>query len=99
MKEIVDVLQKNRIICKELKELNLNTRKKIKAYLGVNLKNEYCLVVAFYKKSRVLKKDLEVLKEISLPINFRYKRRILILNSQICFKVKEELKDWRIFWF
>ncbi len=99
MKDVVDVLQKNGIICKELKEINLNTRKKIKTYLGVNLKNEYCLVIAFYKKSRILIKDLEILKEINFPVNFRYKKRILILNSQICSKAKEELKDWRILWF
>jgi len=45
MKETLDLLIKKGIICKELNPLNLKTRKKIKAYLGVNLKNEYCLIL------------------------------------------------------
>ncbi|EDM23940.1 hypothetical protein FE773_03645 [Caminibacter mediatlanticus TB-2] len=101
MKEIIDLLQKNRVICKKLEEIKLNTKKKIKAFLGVNLKNEYCLIVIFYKKSRFLNKDVEILREIEdkLKINFRYKRKYLILSGEICSKSKENLKDWRIFWF
>ncbi len=101
MKEIIEILQKNNIICKKLQEINLNTKKKIRAFLGVNIKNEYCLIVAFYKKSRFLSKDIETLKEIEniAKINFRYKKKILILNGEICSKAKEKLKEWRIFWF
>jgi len=55
--------------------------------------------VVLEKKSRFLKKDIETLKEILPNINFRHKKKILILNSQICSKVKEELKEWRILWF
>jgi len=50
LKDIVDLLQKNGIICKKIEKIELNTRKKIKAYLGVNLKNEYCFLVVFEKK-------------------------------------------------
>ena len=32
-------------------------------------------------------------------INFRYKKKILVLNSPICSKAKEKLSDWRILWF
>lgn len=32
MKEIIDLLQKNRVICKKLEEIKLNTKKKIKAF-------------------------------------------------------------------
>jgi len=99
LKDIVDLLQKNGIICKKIEKIELNTRKKIKAYLGVNLKNEYCFLVVFEKKSRFLNKDIETLNEILPDINFRYKKKILILNSPICSIAKENLKSWRILWF
>ncbi len=99
MKKVIDLLQKNGIICKKLEEIKFNTRKKIKAYLGVNIKNEYCFIAIFDKKSRFLRKDIEILKELVPQINFRYKKKILILNGPICSKAKEELKDWRILWF
>lgn len=99
MKEIIDLLRKNGIICKRLEEIKLNTRKKIKGYLGVNIKNEYCFIVVLEKKSRFLKKDIETLKNILPNINFRHKKKILILNSPICSKAKEELKEWRVLWF
>ncbi|NPA87234.1 hypothetical protein [Caminibacter pacificus] len=99
MKELVELLRKEGIICKKLEEIKLNTRKKIKAFLGVNIKNEYCFIVVFEKKSRFLTKDIHTLEEIMPQINFRYKKKILILNSPICSKAKEKLKDWRILWF
>jgi hypothetical protein len=98
-KELVEFLNSKNIICKKLKKIELNTKKKINAYLGVNLKNEYCLIVEFLKKSRFLSKDIETLKEIenAFPINFRYKKKILILHSPICSKAKEKLENWRVF--
>ena len=96
-KELIELLRKNNIICKKLNEIKLNTRKKVRAYLGVNLKNEYCFVLKLEKKSRFLSKDIDVLYEF-LPkeINFRYKKKILILNSPICSKAKEKINDWKI---
>ena len=99
MKNLVELLQKNGIICKKLENIKLNTRKKIKAFLGVNIKNEYCFIVVFEKQSRILSKDLEILERILPNINFRYKKKILVLNSPICSKAKEKLSDWRILWF
>ncbi len=96
MKKILDLLIKKGIICKELKPLNLNTRKKIKAFLGVNLKNEYCLILKIEKKSRILKKEMEEILKLLPEINFRYKKRILITNAPLCSKTKEIIKKWRI---
>jgi hypothetical protein len=96
VKKIVDILRKNNIVCKKLQKLTLNTRKKINSYLGVNLKNEYCIIFEILKKSRFLNKDYEELTEFLPNINFRYKKKILILNSPICSKVKEKMKDWKI---
>ncbi len=96
MKEILDLLVKNNIICKKLEEIKLNTRKKIKAYLGVNTKNEYCFILIVDKKSRLLKKDIEELLKFVPDINFRYKKKILITKAPICSKAMELIKDWRV---
>ena len=96
MKDILEILIKKNVICKELKPLKLNTRKKLRAYLGVNLKNEYCLVLKIEKKSRILKKELEEIFKIMPNINFRYKKKILLTNAPICSKAKEMLKEWRV---
>jgi len=98
-KNIIDLLRKNNIICKEIKKIDLNTRKKISAYLGVNLKDEYCVIFMVEKKSRFLTKDYEDILKFLPDINFRYKKKILILNSPICSKLKEKMKEWRILWF
>ena len=98
-KNIIDLLRKNNVICKEIKKIDLNTKKKISAYLGINLKNEYCIIFLIGKKSRFLNKDYEELLQFLPQINFRYKKKILILNSPICSKVKEKMKEWRILWF
>ncbi|NPA12102.1 MAG: hypothetical protein GXO62_07655 [Epsilonproteobacteria bacterium] len=96
-KELVEVLLSNNIICKELSEVELNTRQKVKAYLGVNLKKEYCYIVWWGKKSKFLKKDIDNLNSfVNSDINFRYKKKILLLNAPICSKAKEELKNWKI---
>ena len=96
-KNIVEILRENNIICKKLDEIKLNTRKKIKVFLGVNLKNEYCVVIRLCKKSRFLRKDIgEIEAFVPKEINFRYKMKILILNSPICSKAKEEMKEWKI---
>jgi hypothetical protein len=96
-KELIELLRKNNIICKKIDEIKLNTRKKLKAFLGVNLKDEYCFILKLDKKSRFLSKDIDVLYEF-LPdrINFRYKKKILILNGTICSKAKEKISDWKI---
>lgn len=99
MKEVVDRLIKEGIVFKELKEIKINTRKKIRAFLGVNIKNEYVFVLVVDKKSRILLKDIKEILEILPEINFKYKKKILFLKAPICFRAKEIIKDWRIFWF
>jgi len=99
MKDILEVLIKNKIICKELNPVDVKTRKKIEIFLGINLKNEYCLIVVIHKKSRILKKDIEEIMPLLPDINFRYKKKILLVKAEVCSKVKEFLRDWRIIWF
>jgi hypothetical protein len=97
-KEIVEILQQKNILCKELKKIDLKKRK-ISLFQGVDLKDFFCCVVVWERKSKFLTKDIETLNEILPQINFRYKKKILLIKAQMCKKTKEKLKDWRIIWY
>ena len=97
IKDLVEILRENNIICKKLKEIKFNTKKKIKAYIGVNLKNEYCFILVVDRKSKLLSKDIKsLLGFVPTKINFRYRKKILITEALICKKAKEMLKSWRV---
>ncbi len=96
MTKLADILADEKIICKTLKEIKLNTKKRLKVFVGVNLKNEYCLIVFIERKSRFLTKDVEFLESLKFNVNFKYKKKILILLSPICSKAKKLLSDWRV---
>jgi hypothetical protein len=103
MNKLNNLLFDKNIILKEIKNITPKTRKKIEIYLGVDIQNNYYLIVKLNKKSRFLMKDakelLDFLSKIEVikDINFKYKKRVLILNGDICSKTKEFLKEWRIF--
>jgi len=102
MNDLNDLLFQKNIVLKEIKNITPKTRKKIEVYLGVDMKNSYYLIVKLNKKSRFLLKDakelLEFLSQIDRikEINFKYKKRVLLLNGEICSKTKEFLSNWRI---
>jgi SET domain-containing protein len=102
MNEMNNYLFENNIILKEIEDITPKTRKKIEIYLGVDMKNSYYLIVKINKKSRFLMKDVKELLELISKIekikdiNFKYKKRVLLLSGEICSKTKEFLKDWRI---
>jgi len=102
MNELNNFLFEKNIILKEIENITPKTRKKIEIYLGVDLKNSYYLIIKLNKKSRFLMKDakelLEFLSNIDRikDINFKYKKRVLILSGEICSKTKEFFKEWRV---
>ena len=102
MNELNNFLFEKNIILKEIENITPKTRKKIEIYLGVDLKNSYYLIIKLNKKSRFLMKDakelLEFLSKIDRikDINFKYKKRVLILSGEICSKTKKFFKEWRI---
>ena len=93
------LLQKN-IYLKEIKDVTPKIRKKMKIYIGVDMKNFYYLLVELNTKSRFLIKNakelIEFVSTIS-EINFKNNKKILFLESPICSKAKEYLKNngWR----
>ena len=99
--QINDKLLKKNIYLKEIKDITPKTRKKLKVYLGVDMKNFYYLLVELNIKSKVLVKNakdvIEFVTSIS-DINFKNNKKILFIESQICSKAKEYLKQngWRV---
>jgi len=99
--KINDNLFEKNIILKEIKDITPKTRKKIKVYLGVDMKDYYYLLVELNTKSRFLIKNAKELIEFVMPlseINFKNNKKILFIESPICSKAKKYLKEngWRI---
>ena len=99
--KINDKLFNKNIILKEIKDITPKTRKKIKVYLGVDMKNYYYLLVELNTKSKVLVQNAKDIIEFVTPlsdINFKNNKKILFIESQICLKAKEYLKQngWRV---
>jgi len=95
-----DLFNKN-IVLQELKEITPQTRKKLKIYLGVDMNNNYYLIVELFTKSKFLIKNAKEIIEFTSnisSINFKNNKKILSLQSPICSKAKIYLqeKGWRI---
>ena len=105
MKEIVEYLKDNNIICKSLRELppkELGSRKKIKIYLGVNLKGYYCSVMSLEKKSRVLRKEAGELmllhEKLEAYHDTRILKRYIRIRAPLCSHAKAMLEEngWKV---
>ena len=77
------------------------SRKKIKVFLGVDIKNFYYLLVSLDTKSRFLQKNAKELLEFVLPLSevkFQKNKKILFSKAPMCGKAKEFLKSmgWRV---
>jgi hypothetical protein len=105
MKEIVEYMSHNKVIFKKLKEINpkdIESRKKVKIYLGVNLNGYYCLTIIISKKNHILCK--EIIEIINLhkkmekyndsKINIKY----IIIQAPLSNSAKNMLKEneWKI---
>ena len=105
MKEIVDYLRDKKIICKTLNEVlpkALGSRKKIKIYVGVDLKGYYCSFMSLKKKSRILRKEvgeliilhekLERFQDTKIPTRF------IRIQAPLCSHAKAMLQEhgWNV---
>jgi hypothetical protein len=106
MKEIVEYLQKKNLIFKSLKEISpkeLGSRKKIKLYLGVDLKGYYALVMSIEKKSRILRKEVGELmtlhEKLEKYIDSKVTKKFIIIKAPLCSKAKAMLEEngWKVF--
>lgn len=105
MKETVTYLQKKNMIFKSFKALapkDLNSRKKIKLFIGVNLKDYYTLVIEVKKKSRILKKEVLEYRELHLKaqehIDSNISKKYIIIYAPLCSKAKTLFEEhgWKV---
>jgi hypothetical protein len=100
MKETVEYLKENGIICKSFKEVvprALGSRKKVRIFVGVNLKGYYCSLMYLKKKSRVLRKEAEELmllhEKLESLQETKIHTRYLHIDAPLCSKAKALLKE------
>jgi hypothetical protein len=88
------------LICKTLKEIKpkeLGSRKRIKIYLGVDLKGYFCMVMVITKKSRIVRKEamelMELHKKIEIYHNSKIKKKYISIDAPICKYAKDMLRE------
>jgi len=105
MKTLVEYLQHKNIIFKSLKEIKpkeLGSRKKIKLYVGVNLKGYYAVVLEIEKKSKIFRKEVEELlmlhEKLESYIESRIHKKYIIIKAPLCSHAKVMLEEhgWRV---
>jgi hypothetical protein len=100
MKDLVEFLAKNNIVFKSLKAIlssQLESRKKINIYLGVDLKNNYCCLFQINKKSRFITKDaneiIDLTQKLEVFNESKIKCRYIVISSPLCSKAKRFLEE------
>lgn len=105
MKEIVEKMNTKNVVCKSLHVIlpkEIGSRKKIEIYVGVNLKEFYCLVLKLKKKSRVLQKEAKELMLLHEKIESYKETKILKkyiwIDAPLCSKAKALLEEdaWKV---
>ena len=105
MKEIVDYVQQKNLMFKSLKEITpkeLGSRKKIKIYLGIDMKEYYTLIMNIEKKSRILRKEASELmllhEKVEQYIDSSIKKKYIRINAPLCSKAKALLEEngWKV---
>jgi len=98
MKEVIKTLLSQKIILKKLEPIDLNLRKKIDVYSGVDKNSRYIAVFYMQRKSRFLQKDAQSLEEIYFNLldvsDHNYKKKILIYDMPMCSKAQALLKEY-----
>lgn len=105
MKDIVEYLQQKQIIFKSLKSITpkeLDSRKKLGIFLGVDLKGYYADVMELEKKSRVLRKEAQELMvlhtKLESYLDSSIKKKYIIIKAPLCSKAKALLEEngWKV---
>lgn len=106
MTEIIDLLHSKNLIFKSLAPIEpkaLKSRKKIKIYLGIDLKKYYVCILHIHKKSRILQKEALELMEFHTKLEHlnesKIKKKYIYIQAPLCSKAKALLeKEYWIVW-
>ncbi len=100
MKHIVEHYAGWGVVFRSLKPIppkELNSRKKIEIYIGVDTKEYYAVVMRVSKKSRVLKKEaaefIELHARVENYIDSKIKKKYIWIEAPLCSKAKKLLEE------
>ncbi|MGM0622521.1 MAG: hypothetical protein ACQESH_00725 [Campylobacterota bacterium] len=105
MKMMLEYFMHKKILFKQFETIDvrsLNSKKKVKIYLGVDQKSYYNVIIAVTKKSRILQKEAIQLNELVNTLEnikgITIKKKHLYLDAPICSKatVKLQQLNWKI---
>ena len=105
MKEIVELLARNGVICRSLERIELRelgSRKRVEIYHGVITDDYYCMASVLRKKSRILRKEAEELMELHRRLEEKREAKIrrlyLLYDAPLCSKARAllEEKGWKV---
>jgi cytidylate kinase len=105
MKQIVEKLLERGLIFKSLKEITpkeLNSRKRVHIYLGVDKKDYYHIIIEIEKKSRILIKESKEFQELHSRlesfIESKITKKHIYIQAPLCSKAKAYLEEsgWRV---
>lgn len=105
MKNLTNYFSRRNLLFKSLKEISpkeLGSRKKIKIFSGIDLKDNYYVIFVLNGKTKFLKKDADniifLLNKLITQEQHNYKKKVLLISNPICLKAKNFLKQnlWRV---
>jgi len=107
MKELVQKLQSKDLLFKSFKELSpkeLGSGKKVHIYLAVDLKKYYTFIMTIEKKSRILKKEAQILMDLHTKLeklkDIKITKKHIFIKAPLCSKAKALLEEnkWKV-WY
>ncbi len=105
MREAVDRLRQEGIVCQKLETVSLaalGSRKRIDLYLGVDLDRYYCSVWHVRKRSRVVQKEvrewLALHARLEAHTDRTIRKRYVWIEAPLCSKAKAllETEGWKV---
>ncbi len=105
MKALTHYFTNKNILFKELEAITpkaIGSRKKINIYSGTGVDNNYYAIFIITSKSRFLRKQaqelLELIEKLAHFKEHNFKKKILLISSDVCSKAKLFLQDngWKV---
>jgi len=105
MKRVVELCQERGMIFRSLKPIDLKqlkSRKRIKLFLGVDMRGYYHILISIEKKSRILRKEAGELMyfhtKLEQHIESKIKHKCILIQAPLCSKAKTLFQEegWRV---
>jgi len=105
MKDIVEYLRKKGKIFRSLKPIDikeLNSRKRVQVFVGVDMDDYYTMILQIEKRSKILSKEamelISIHERLEILQGSKITKIYMLLKAPICSKARLLLEDsgWRV---